>query len=128
MENDLRKMLRDAFIRKDELARKDITTYTDHIKAALVTTASEMSKATDFVFDDKEDKLVDVLLGLVEDPEGKVKELTDYMDPGTVKALIGFSIDFRDYGHAKAYYETARTELDNLYWGLDSLIERERSR
>ena len=82
------------------------------VLAAIITAASKMARCSEMV---TEDITVEQLLDLYEkvDDPGLTKLIG--MGPQFVKANIGYSVDFNDYGSSMANYNQNKELYDGLY-------------
>ncbi len=105
--------LKKIFVQKDNIV------IDERAKAAIITAASEMAIAADEPVISKED--VEAKLLSMITVSGEAKELVGMLSPQYVQQIIGYSVDFRDFGAAKSNYNAKKSEYDELYGNINAL-------
>lgn len=100
----LKEKLRECFI------KKEIKDKSSNVLASLITAASKISSFSEVI---GEEETMEELMELYEIEE-ETKQLIG-MPPQYVKASIGYSVDFLDYGSAKIAYDSNKREYDEIY-------------
>lgn len=110
MEMMIRNSSRKLFVHKEA----DLTK--PNVIAAIATAAGGMALAADPEVEASKQKVSDAVVQSYGAMENEmVQQMLDTMSPSDVKAVIGFSPDFTDFGHAYAVYKAQKEEYDQLF-------------
>ena len=101
--------VKDLFIKKGAFAD-------ENVRAAAITAASKMALAGDEILLREADVIDALKNGLTEEGMAKIG-----MGPQYVQNIIGYSVDFNDFGNASAAYNAQKEQYDNLYHNIMAL-------
>lgn len=110
IEMGIRNSSKNLFVHKEA----DVTK--PNVVAAIAAAAGGMALAADPEVEASKEKVSAAIVQSYGTTENEtVRELIDQMTPGDVNAVIGFSPDFMDFGHAYAVYKAQKEEYDQLF-------------
>lgn len=104
----------DLFAEYPDLNKKEVV-------GAIISAATGMSMASDT---GNKDVTREMLLEAFEATNDQELEAFLELSPAHVKSIIGYAVDFRDYGAARAEYEARKDDYDSLYNNINYLSQQ----